>query len=358
MQVPDPIPATRRISIALLAAAMSLPGYARELPFTVITAVLEAAPRERLFDGTVEAVNQATVSAQTAGRVAEVFYDVDDYVEAGAPILRFTDVEQQAALGQARAALAEAQARAGQAAEEFRRVAALYESDSASKREYDRALAAREAAEARVAAAQSAVASARQQLDYTLVRAPYAGIVTERHVDVGEAVTVGQPLMSGLSLESLRIVVDLPQQAAAQVRDHAEAYVLTATGRVAGRDVTLFPFAHEASNTFRARVELPAGRYQLYPGMFVKVAFVVGQAQRLLVPTAALQRRNEVTGVYVVGPEGGVRMRQVRVGGAYGERTEVLAGLSAGEQIAADPVAAALYVKTAAAKAGADPADD
>ena len=327
---------------------------AAELPFDTVTVELDTAPRERLFDGTVEAVNQATLSAQTSGRVAEVFFDIDDYVQAGEAIVRFTDVEQQSALSQARAALAEAQARANQAEEEFGRISGLFETGSASKREYDQALAARDAASARVTAARSAVASAEQQAEYTLVRAPYAGIVTERHVEVGEAVAVGQPLMSGLSLEALRVVVDLPQQAAARVREHRKATVLTDAGRVEATAVTIFPFADSASNTFRARIELPEGQFALYPGMFVKVAFVVGEARRLLVPTATLVRRNEVTGVYVVDAEERVRLRQVRVGGTYEERSEILAGLREGERIAADPVAAGIHAKTLTARKASD----
>ena len=322
------------------------PLAAAELPFETAVVELAETPRERLLDGTVEAVNQATMSAQTAGRVAEVFFDVDDYVEPGQPIVRFTDVEQQSALSQAQAALTEARARANQADEEFRRVSGLVETGSASRREYDQALAARDAARARVEAASSSVRAAEQQLEYTLVRAPYAGIVTERHVEPGEAVGVGQPLMSGLSLETLRVVVDLPQQVAAKVRDYRKAFVLTDEGRVEATRVTIFPFADAASNTFRVRLELPEGQFALYPGMFVKVAFVVGEARRLLVPSSALLRRSEVTGVYIVDAAGDVRMRQVRVGGRFDQRTEVLAGLREGENVAADPVKAGIYLKT------------
>ncbi len=229
---------------------------------------------------------------------------------------------------------------------DFQRVSGLVESGSVSRREHDQALAARDAAAARVDAAQSAVAAAEQQLDYTLVRAPYAGIVTERHVEVGEAVGVGQPLMSGLSLESLRVVVDLPQQVSANVREHMQAFVLTDEGRVEAADLTIFPFAHGASNTFRVRLELPDGQFSLYPGMFVKVVFIVGASRRLLVPTAALLRRSEVIGVYVIDDEQQIRMRQVRVGGTFDSRTEILAGLREGEIVAADPVKAGIYLKT------------
>ena len=158
--------------------------FAEEVPFETTVADVARAPLERVYDGTVEAVNQATMSAQTAGRIAEVFYDVDDYVEPGDPIVRFTDVEQQSALRQAKANLEAALARQKQAIAEFRRAEGLFESGSSSRREYDQALAARDAAVANVAAARSAVETTEQQLEYTLVRAPYAGIVTERHVEV------------------------------------------------------------------------------------------------------------------------------------------------------------------------------
>jgi len=333
---------------ALLLSAAGAVGAEAGLPFETQTVEMARAPLERIYDGTVEAVHKATVSAQTSGRIAEVFYDVDDFVEAGQPIVRFTDVEQQAALRQAEAALSEARAREKQSLEEFRRAENLYRSGSSSEREYEQAVAAKDAATARVAAATSAVATAKQQLEYTLVRAPYAGIVTERHVQVGESVSVGQPLMSGLSLETLRVIVELPQQLAVKVREHKTAYVLTDEGRVEADSITLFPFAHAASNTFTVRVNLPEGRFALYPGMFVKVAFVIGDAARLLVPTRALFRRSEVTGVYVLAAENELRLRQVRVGSEFGDRTEVLAGLSPGERIALDPVQAAIYIKSQA----------
>jgi RND family efflux transporter MFP subunit len=314
------------------------------------TAALESAPRERVFDGRVEAVNQATVSAQTAGRVAEVYYDVDDYVEAGSPIVRFTDVEQQSALRQAQAALEEAIARDRQAADDFERMRALREDGTISQRDFDQARASRDAAQARVTAARSAVRTAEQQAEYTLVRAPYAGIVTARHVEPGETVNIGQPLMSGLSLEALRVTADLPQEVTPLVRERRTAAILTAEGRVTPTELTIFPTADSATNTFRVRLELPQGQFGLYPGMFVKVAFVVGDADRLLVPAEAIMRRSEVTGVYVVGDDGTVRLRQVRVGAAADGRIEILAGLAPGERVAVDPVQAAIEFKAQVAR--------
>jgi RND family efflux transporter MFP subunit len=309
-------------------------------------AAYESVAVERTFDGTVEAVHRATVSAQTAGRIAEVGYDVDDFVEAGAVLVRFTDVEQSGALRQAEAQLAEARARRTEADEDYRRAENLKERGLGSQRDLDAALASRKTAAARVASAESAVETAKQQLDYTVVKAPYPGIVTERHVEVGESVASGQPLMSGLSLDRLRVVVDLPQSVASEVRKNPEAALITGEGRVEADSITLFPIADPVTNTFRVRLELPEGQFGLYPGMFVKAAFRIGEAERLLVPSAAVLQRSEVTAVYVIG-EQGIRLRQVRTGQSFGDRTEILAGLAAGEKVALDPVRAGIVAKTA-----------
>jgi hypothetical protein len=83
--------------------------------------------------------------------------------------------------------------------------------------------------------------------------------------------------------------------------------------------------------------------------MFVKVAFQVGAAERLLIPAAAVVRRSEVTGVYII-VDGGIRLRQIRVGEMVGERIEVLAGLTEGEHVALDPVQAGIYAKRPAVR--------
>jgi RND family efflux transporter MFP subunit len=332
---------------AFLSPAFAAVDTGPDLPFPTGQAAVEAIARERVYDGTVEAVHQATVSAQTSGRIAEVAYDVDDYVEAGTVLLRFTDVEQQTALRQAEARVAEARAMLVEAEEAYRRAQNLVERGLGSQRDLDAALAARDSTRARVASSESAVVAARQTLDYTVVRAPYAGIVTQRHVETGETVSPGQALMSGISLEKLRVRVDVPQQVATRLRPNPVAVVVTDEGRIEPRDITIFPVADAVTNTFRLRLDLPDGQFGLYPGMFVKVAFLVGEEQRLLIPRSALMMRSEVTGVYVVTGTA-VRLRQVRVGRAFGDRVEILSGLQAGDRIALDPVRAGIFAKSPA----------
>ena len=301
-------------------------------------------PRERVWDGRVEAVNQATVSAQTSGRIAELPFDVNDYVEAGAVLMRFTDTEQKAALAQAEAALQEATARLAEANQEFERFSKMIENNSVSRAAFDQSRANRDAARARLNAARSRVEGAKEQLEYTVIRAPYAGIVSKRHVELGELVSPGQPVISGLSLQSLRVNVDVPQSMFHAMRTIGKAFVYVKGERIAAESLTFFPVADAEANTFRVRVNLPDGAVTLYPGMFVKVGFVVGETQRLLVPAEAVVRRSELSGVYVTDGDD-VVLRQVRLGRKYGTSIEVLAGLSEGETVATDPVAAGIYLK-------------
>jgi len=346
--LPGRIPFTSlRFNYLILIAFFIAQPVAAEDPRTLETvpAKVGTTAVEMLFDGTVEAVHQATISAQTAGRIEAINFDVDDYVEAGSILIRFTDVEQTTDLQRAEADLAGARARLVEASEEFARAENLKERGLGSQRDLDRALSARKTAQANVNSAESAVVAARQQLEYTVVRAPYAGIVTERFVEVGETVSRGQRLMSGLSLEKLRVIVDLPQQVAMEVRRNPRAVVLTDTQPVTPDKVIVFPVADPVTKTFRARLELPDGQFDLFPGMFVKTAFKTGEAERLLIPVTSILHRSEVTAVYVYENDE-VRLRQIRVGATFGDQAEVLAGLKEGEQIALDPVQAGIYAKT------------
>jgi len=342
----------RMAAAGLLAAALAACGRQAATPPAAVavpkletwTVSPEKAPLERVWDGVVEAVNQATLSAQTSGRVVELPYDVDDYVPAGAVVVRFTDVEQQSAQRRAQAQVAAAEAAFKDAEAEFKRVSEIYERKLVARAQLDQATARRDAARASLEAARAAQREAAEQTDYTVVRAPYSGIVTQRHVQVGESVRPGQPLISGLSLEKLRVRVDLPQSDAATIREFHQAAVLLSDGkRIDARAVTLFPYADPATHSFKVRVELPDGDSGLMPGMTIKTAFVIGSAERLLVPASALVRRSEVSGVYVVDDKG-VALRQVRLGHRFGDRVEVQAGIAPGERIATDPLAAGQWL--------------
>ena len=106
------------------------------------------------------------------------------------------------------------------------------------------------------------------------------------------------------------------------------------------------PIADARTHSTQIRVYLPANEAGVYPGMFVRVHFVVGKASKLVVPASAVLHRSEVVAVYVVDEKGVVKLRQIRVGGLVAEGLiEVLSGLKVGEKVAVDPVKAGMLPK-------------
>lgn len=309
--------------------------FATELP----TASVQQVQSQKLsvIDATIEAVQQATISAQTTGRILEINVDVDDYVEKGKVIIRLRDKEQRAAFDAAKARFEEAQS-------EFKRVQEIYAKKLVAKAALDRA-------EAQLKATRAAMQQAQESLDHTVIRAPYSGIVVKRLVEVGETARPGEPLMTGLSLEKLRAVVNLPQSLIYTVRQHQQAWVWVGPERetrVKAESLTISPFADPDSHTFLVRVNLPIGDHHIYPGMYTKVAFVSGEEARLAIPAQAVAHRSEVTAVYVKDAKGALSLRQVRLGEVLPDnQIEVLAGLSAGETVVLDPVAAAAAITLA-----------
>jgi RND family efflux transporter MFP subunit len=294
----------------------------------------------------VEAVNQTTISAQTRGQVQEILFDVDDYVEKGALIIRLKDTEQQAGLIQASAEVKAANARLGEARDEHQRISEVFSKQLVARSALDKAETALQAAQARYDSAVAGLEQAREQYQYTQVRAPYSGIVTHRHVEMGEIANPGQALMTGISLDHLRVNVDVPQSLIPAIRKIGQASVeQPGNGYIPVSKLTIFPFADQASNTFKVRLELPPGTENMFPGMFVKTAFVVGNRQELLIPIKAVVHRSEVTGVYIINPNQRISFRHVRLGHERDGSIAVLAGLDAGEQVALDPIAAGVLLK-------------
>ncbi len=349
------IPFSSRFSTLLFALLLApvAQGVAAGDRLETATAVDVPVHREFRLDGDVEAVNKATISAQTSGTIKKILVDVDDYVEQGAVLIQLKDISQQAKLKKALAGEKEAVSHLAQAQDEYDRVKDVFAKKVVSKSKMDDATHALSAAKARLESARANLEEAREQLSHTRIKAPYSGIVTERHVEVGETVRLGAPLMTGVSLDKLRVNVDVPQSLINKIRLYNKAFVYNDDGYVANiaenrlaqitvEKITVYPIADRASNTFKVRLDLPAGVKGLFPGMFVKVALVTGEKQALMIPLSCVVHRSEVTAVYVVADDGQINFRHVRMGAVRGQQQEVLSGLMAGEKVALDPIKAGI----------------
>ena len=299
------------------------------------------------LDGVVEAELGTTISSQTNGQVLKVLFDVNDDVKKGEVVVLIDDTQQQATLRRAKANEKEAEARLSEARQEYERVKAIYAKKVVSKSAFDKAQAALKSAKARLESARAARAQAEESLAYTRVKAPFSGVLTKRLIDKGAQVNVGTPLVSGVSLEKLRVKTYVPQSIYKSVYQHQQASILFDDQIIVSKDMTFFPFADPVSHSFELRIQLPNNQANLRPGMAVKVAMVVSSEKKLVIPQQAVAYRGEVTGVYVK-DDTGLHFRHVRLGHKpNSNEVTVLSGLDANDNVVLDPVAAAIQIKQA-----------
>ncbi len=311
------------------------------------------AARSVAFDGTVEAVRQTVVAAQVPGAVVALEVKAGDVVRAGQLLVRIDAraAEQTAAAGDAQVTATRANLEV--ARRELERQRQLFDKDYISKAALERAEAQYAATKAQVDALAAQAGAARTQSGLHGVRAPYAGVVAEVPVALGDMAMPGRPLVVLYDPAALRVTAAIPQGVAARAGDLSGAK-LELPWRPADRRVvaparaTVLPTVDPATHTVQLRLDLPADAARdATPGAFARAWIGVPPGadadarQRLYVPAAAVVRRAELTAVYVVGDSGRPALRQVRLGPAAGDEVEVLSGVAAGDRVATDPQAAA-----------------
>jgi len=318
------------------------------LPFATATVEYREVDQTYAAEALVEAVRQSTVAAQISGRIVEVHFDVGDTVQKGQVLVRIDESEARQAVAGSVAVVAQARANLQNIRLHYERTKQLLAQKFVSQAALDKAQSDYKAAEAQLAAAQAGAGQAATTRGFTSVIAPYSGVVAVRHVELGEMASPGKALMTGFDPRDLRVVASIPQYKLADVRRAARAQVEFPSFNkwVTAKAVTLLPAADVKTHTTRVRLDLPEDIRDVYPGMFARAHFAVGRAKKLLLPAQSVVRRSEVTAVYVVDEKEGISFRQIRLGEPAGDGlVEVLAGLSAGEKVALEPVKAGMVLK-------------
>ena len=306
------------------------------------------------LEAVVEAVRQTTLAAQVPGAIVAVLVRAGDRVQAGQALVRIDARAAQQNVAGSAAQVEAAQAALNVAATELERQKQLLQMQYISQAALDRAQAQWLAAQAQVKALQAQTRSAETQSGFHVLNAPYSGVVSEVSATVGDMAMPGRPLLVMHDPAALRVVAAVPQTLLASLADKLAAVryeipgapVATQTSLRAPAQTQLLPTIDPATHTAQIRLMLAPGSLGVTPGMFARVWLPAGtqtgqgQTEQLFLPAAAIVRRGEMTGVYVVDAQGKARLRQVRLGRATAERVEVLSGVSKGEQVLADPKAA------------------
>jgi multidrug efflux system membrane fusion protein len=300
------------------------------------------------FDGVVEAVRQTIVSAQVPGAVVAIDVKVGDLVKAGQVLARIDAREAEHNVAASDAQVQSARATLEVATKEFDRQKQLFEKNYTSQAALERAEAQFKATRAQVSAQLAQAGAARAQSGFFVVKAPYSGVVSEVPIALGDMAMPGRPLLTIYDPNALRVTAAVPQTDIARLASNKPIKIQfpglpTDRQWVEPARVILLPTADPGTHTAQIRLDLPAKADYVTPGTFARVWLPVeGTAiARLYVPAKAVVRRAEMTGVYVLDPNGRPILRQVRLGRAVDDTVEILSGVTAGERVAVDPQAAA-----------------
>jgi RND family efflux transporter MFP subunit len=294
-------------------------------PLAVTTAVVEEVVSARLqgVTATVRPVNRASLSARLMGRVAELHVPIGASVRAGDPIITLDAGEIEARLQQARANF-------DQIERDLARETTLVR-QGASSAEVARTL------EDRRRAAAAAVREAETLVSYTTVSAPFDGVVTGRHVEVGDLAVPGAPLIELEGPSRLRAEAQVPESLAALAVGISVTVQLD-DSVVTGQVAEFSPSADPATRTRLAKIELPAGS-PARSGQFARVLWPAGEHRSLVAPASTVTRFGQMERVWIVADER-AHLRLVRTGALQGDRIELLSGVSAGELLVVNPPAA------------------
>ena len=334
------------VVVGLLLAAQV--GAQNPIQVPVAAVQLQAVGQGFEMEAVVQPVKQATLSAQTSGRLLSLLVKAGDQVKAGQLLATINDSETQAGLQGSQAQVAQAQAQLHNAQANFERTRDLLRQGFISAAAMDTAEAQLRSARAALDQAAAGARQAHVSQGFTRVTAPFDGRVLQTEAEVGDLAQPGRTLLTLYAPWPLRVVVQVPvsRSGALTPSSQIEVELPAADGAmrwIRPTRVDRLPGADPVSQTIEWRLELPAQvATGLTPGQQARVRFAAGQKQRLMVPSSAVLRRGELTAVYAVRDKGFV-LKAVRLGADHGPQGfEVLAGLQDKDQVALDPIKAGL----------------
>ncbi len=306
-------------------------------PVQVVPATDVDWPRLVSVPGTVSAVDTAVLASRAGGWVARVEVDAGAHVVQGALLAEVGASEARGRVAEAQSRLTTAEATLKDATDDERRYSAVYRARAVSAQQNDAAQRRFIAAKAEVAAATSALAVARSNLDYAEIRAPFAGIVAEKNVWAGDFAAPGATLFVIASdRPEIRAHVGPAIYGALKVGDQTEVVI---DGKALPAVLTLVVAAADPrTRTHLVELRLQGDATAPY-GAYAELRLTLGRFPTLTVPATALARRAGLLGVFVVDKAHRAHFRLVRTGESREGRVAIVAGLAAGETVIAAPTA-------------------
>ena len=346
----------RLLTAVMLLTAIGCSKHPRTLPdqtppvqASVITVSSSSVPTGVTLTGTVAARQVANVSSQIMAPVSQVLVKEGAQVGKGQVLVRLSSGSlaagvhqadsQEAAAGKQEAAAA-AQERL--AADTLSRYQTLNQRHSVTPHEFDQVKSAFEAAQAQhqaaaaqVQAAAAGAAQSRAMDSFTIIRAPFSGIVTAKYVDAGALASPGTPLLRIEDTQQHEIDIQMNESSLSRLHaGDAVQVTLAGTPTFTANIRDVIPAADPASHTVTVKIGLPPSQYTV-SGMTATVLVPTGDGAAIVIPKSSVHSRGQMDSVLALDANSVAQLRYVQLGSAIGDRVEVTSGISAGDRILA-----------------------
>jgi RND family efflux transporter MFP subunit len=288
------------------------------------------------ISGTLAADREARIRAEIAGAVLQTFAEQGERVSAGMVLARIDDANVRDAELSARSAVAQATVAAGQAARELQRATTLAAAGAIAERDVEGAERASLGAQAQLADAKARLSSAEKNLRNTMVRAPFAGVVSERAVSPGDIVAPGAALFTVIDPRSLRVEAAVPTSALADVRVGAPVlFTVNGSDRVLeGRVTRVSPMVDPQTKQVRLLASVPNQAGALVAGLFVEGRVASEKRVGVMIPENAVDQTGIVS--IVMRLKGGkVEKVEVQLGvrDEAASMFEITSGIASGDTV-------------------------
>jgi RND family efflux transporter MFP subunit len=341
-------------------AASSAEVSASKPRVTAVTARAATPTAERVLPGSSQPLLETAIYARTTGYLKSRRVDIGDHVKEGDLLAEIEAPEIDAQLEQARATLLLTRANLSRdqanellANTELNRSRNLLARQAIPQQEFNAYVAQAKVAGANVKATESNLRVNAASIDrlatlqsFQKVTAPFSGVITARNVDPGALVSADSPsttreLFHLVQMDTLRVFVNVPQVFATDVKVGQEAVVFRREDprrTIAGKVTRTADALDSNTRTLLTEVQVPNRDGALRPGMYLQVKFIFRrQVSTVLIPAAALATRSEGPRLAVLDGGHRVHYRNVQLGRDFGNETEIVAGLEAGETIIVHP---------------------
>jgi len=335
------------VSCLLLAPACSRSAQAVDHPkaaepalaVQTVAAVERPMPTFLTVTGSLTSNRQSEVAAGTSGKVLKTFVERGSLVPANALLIQLDDRSLSHQAQEAQANLEVAKRQQSLADAECNRSDKLFKTGAVSQDEFDKAKANCESARFQASAAEARAEQALVGVNDSQIRAPFAGLIAERYVQVGEYVQPPTKVASLVELDPLRLELSVPEASLQLVKEGMPVVFSTATDPSATHQGTIRyigPSVRTSSRDLVVEAVVPNPNHLLRPGQFVAAKLVLGDKPQPTVPMVAVHLEGNLRRIYVVyAGDGGNRLeeRLVELGEARDEQVSVVSGLRAGELV-------------------------